>query len=75
MSLRQNHLWNKLSSCHCLITSQNVTAPKQCLITAYINARLVTSQNVTAPKLIVAVATALIGLVTSQNITAPKPPL
>ena len=56
----------------CLVTSQNVTAPKHLYDDATGTVSLVTSQNVTAPKH-AAYATAKANrLVTSQNVTAPK---
>ena len=73
------------SECHCakteakkltvvlsLVTSQNVTAPKQDFQALLGHCCLVTSQNVTAPKRDGEVVDARRGLVTSQNVTAPK---
>ena len=56
----------------CLVTSQNVTAPK--LVISRLRAAfcLVTSQNVTAPKPRTFTSSITLGLVTSQNVTAPK---
>ena len=55
-----------------LVTSQNITAPKQLFRNKLFNCCLVTSQNITAPKLHLAGILPLSSLVTSQNITAPK---
>ena len=56
----------------CLVTSQNVTAPKHQPKRSRAKLCLVTSQNVTAPKLVISVKQLVISLVTSQNVTAPK---
>ena len=57
----------------CLVTSQNVTAPKPLIGVALNVPSLVTSQNVTAPKLLRCICRHAHCLVTSQNVTAPKP--
>ena len=57
----------------CLVTSQNVTAPKLLSVSCPKKKGLVTSQNVTAPKHCVGFMTHQHCLVTSQNVTAPKP--
>ena len=56
----------------CLVTSQNVTAPKLAARLWGSGAGLVTSQNVTAPKRDEEALDLAYGLVTSQNVTAPK---
>ena len=56
----------------CLVTSQNVTAPKPKLCDTLRIFSLVTSQNVTAPKPMMRPRWHAAGLVTSQNVTAPK---
>ena len=58
-----------------LVTSQNVTAPKQRMEKIGLIQCLVTSQNVTAPKPVESMVSESLGLVTSQNVTAPKPML
>ena len=73
------------SECHCaktayfnvnhnlsLVTSQNVTAPKQSAYFLLFKSSLVTSQNVTAPKQLLGDKAVNTSLVTSQNVTAPK---
>ena len=73
------------SECHCaktssscqsyscrLVTSQNVTAPKQFEYSILACSCLVTSQNVTAPKPLWYWDKVGNSLVTSQNVTAPK---
>ena len=55
-----------------LVTSQNVTAPKQLRRLPILTSCLVTSQNVTAPKPALRQPCPAVGLVTSQNVTAPK---
>ena len=56
-----------------LITSQDVTAPKQRIVhKARLNS-LITSQDVTAPKRDRAVEGRSGRLITSQDVTAPKP--
>ena len=57
----------------CLVTSQNVTAPKHCIVIRFARLCLVTSQNVTAPKPTEPPRRRSSCLVTSQNVTAPKP--
>ena len=56
-----------------LVTSQNITAPKQLFRNKLFNCCLVTSQNITAPKQVQGREEHHSRLVTSQNITAPKP--
>ena len=55
-----------------LVTSQNVTAPKQLIPLVIPSHGLVTSQNVTAPKPKERLMDLEESLVTSQNVTAPK---
>ena len=56
----------------CLVTSQNVTAPKLICLRCSRSDSLVTSQNVTAPKQDERLNKYPRRLVTSQNVTAPK---
>ena len=63
----------KLARILCLITSQNVTAPKHGEDVPKVEESLITSQNVTAPKHCAMPKDGLYCLITSQNVTAPKP--
>ena len=56
----------------CLITSQNVTAPKPRGSGRKPRQGLITSQNVTAPKHRWPAGSSGRRLITSQNVTAPK---